>query len=78
MCLLWVSTLDSTGFRSCCVQWDKAVRKVLPLPYRTHTWLLGPLMDQCHIAVQLHIKEFVCSLVRHNANSPIGLNESFF
>ncbi len=88
---LW--TLDSNGFRSCCVQWNKAVRKVLRLPYRTHTWLLGPLMDQCHISIQLYVKSlrfiysminsendtvaFVGSLVRHNANSPIGRNVSF-
>ena len=26
------------------------------LPYRTHTWLLGPLIDQSHISIQLAVK----------------------
>jgi len=43
---LW--DLNSKGFRSCCIQWNKAVRKLFRLPYRTHTWLLGPLIDQPH------------------------------
>ena len=45
--------INSRGFKKCCVQWNKAVRKLLKLPYRTHTWLLGPLMRQNHIIVQL-------------------------
>ncbi len=32
------------------------MRKVLQLPYRAHTWLLGPLLGQCHISVQLYVK----------------------
>ncbi len=51
-------------------------------------------MDQCHTSIQLYVKalrfiysminsendtvSFVGSLVRHNANSPIGRNVSFF
>ncbi len=85
---LW--TLDSSGFKSCCTQWNKAIRKILHVPYQTHTWLLGPLSDQYHISVQLYVKtlrfiyslfnssnstvSFVGMLARQNATSPAGRN----
>ena len=88
---LW--DLNSNGFRSCCIQWNKAVRKLFRLPYRTHTWLLGPLIDQPHISIQLTVKtlRFIdCMLHSSNnivshigniakccANSPVGRNIAY-
>ena len=88
---LW--DLTSNGFKSCCTQWNKAVRKLMNLPYRCHTSLLGPLVDQLHISVQLCIKSLrfffcmlnsnnqlvshMCNLAIHCANSPVGRNISF-
>ena len=40
---------NSTGFRKCCKAWNIAVRKLLHLPFNTHTWILGPLIGQKHI-----------------------------
>ena len=51
---LW--DLSSTDFRSCCIQWNKAVYKLFRLPYPTHTWLLGPLINLSHFSIQLAVK----------------------
>jgi len=71
---LW--DLQSSGFHSCCVQWNKAVRRLLRLPYRTHTWLLGPLIEQPHIRTQLAVKtlRFVDRMINspNNVISVIG------
>lgn len=48
--------LGSSGFRACCIQWNKAERKLLHLSNRTHTWLLGPLLDKLHISSHFCIK----------------------
>ena len=86
--------MNSHGFASCCIQWNKAVRKILKLPYRCHSWLLGPLMQQCHISAQLHVKtiKFIYQMLMNSnsivayiarrgcmfSNSPLGRNISFF
>ena len=44
---LWY--LNSRYFDKLCKTWNKAVRRMLNLPYRTHTWILSPLMNQLHI-----------------------------
>jgi len=88
---LW--NISSSGFKSCCVQWNKAVRKIFNLPYRTHTWLLGPLMEQDHISVNLYIKSlrfmykmcnstnntvsFLGHIARNCATLPLGGNMSY-
>ena len=45
--------IDSTDYKRICVTWNKSVRKILKLPYTTHTWILGPLLDQSHLHYQL-------------------------
>ena len=39
---LW--KFNSTGFEKCCKAWNIAVRKLLYLPFKTHTWILGSLI----------------------------------
>ena len=51
-----VWNINSPGFNRCCVQWNKAVRRILKVPYRTHTWLLGPLLNQQHVKMQFQRK----------------------
>ena len=48
---LW--DLSSIGFQKFCVQWNKAVRRLLNVSNRTHTWLLGPLSNQTHVSCKL-------------------------
>ena len=59
---LW--RIDSRDEKRVCTSWNKAVRRVLRLPLRSHTWLLGPLLDQPHLRSQLHLRSwgFVTSL----------------
>ena len=45
---LW--KFNSTGFEKCCKAWNIAVRKLLHLPFKTHTWILGPLIGQRHMS----------------------------
>ena len=85
---------NSPGFRKCCINWNKATRRILCLPSRTHTWMLGPLSDQLHISTQLYIRsvKFIVCLLRSkneivhcimnnavsNAMSPLGNKIAFF
>ena len=51
------------------INWNKAIRRILCLPTRTHTWMLGPLSDQLHISTQLYIRSvkfIVCLLQSKN------------
>ena len=42
---------NSTGFEKCCKAWNITVRKLLHLPlFKTHTWIIGPLIGQKHIS----------------------------
>ena len=84
---------NSPGFRKCCINWNKATRRILCLPSRTHTWMLGPLSDQLHISTQLYIRsvKFIVCLLRSkneivhcimnnavsNAMSPLGNKIAF-
>ena len=43
----------SVYFNKVCTACNIAVRKVCNLPYTTHRWFLGPLMNQPHISYQL-------------------------
>jgi len=51
---LW--SFSSVNFKKVCIQWNKAVRRVLRLPNTTHTWLLGPFLNQYHLSVQLKFR----------------------
>ena len=78
--------INSTDYKRICITWNKSVRNILKLPYRTHTWMLGPLLDQSHIHYQLQRRTlcFISSMYNsrnllitacvksaiNNANSP--------
>ena len=88
-----VWNINSPGFNRCCVQWNKAVRRILKLPYRTHTWLLGPLLNQQHVKIQFQIKilrfvykmlnntnnviSCISRLANYSSNTPLGRNMSY-
>ena len=86
--------LDSLYFNKVCTSWNRGVRSVFKLPYTTHRWLLGPLLNQLHINHQLYkrclrflysVQNCCNGIVRecynnglYNANTPIGHNIAFF
>jgi hypothetical protein len=88
---LW--DLNSKGSQKCYVSWNKAVRRILKLSNRTHTWLLGPLIGSLYIKVQLEMRtlSFMYNLLHSNnrtvhnianiilsqANSTLGVNYSY-
>ena len=49
--------LHSNGFNSCETAWNIDVRKILGLPYTTHTWMLGPLINSVHMKYKLYIRD---------------------
>ena len=49
--------LHSNGFNSCLTAWNIGVRKILDLPYTTHTWMLGPLTNSVHMKYKLYIRD---------------------
>ena len=49
--------LHSNGFNSCVTAWNIGVRKILRLPYTTHTWMLGPLTNSVHMKYKLYIRD---------------------
>ena len=49
--VLW--ELNGKGFSSFCISWNKDVRRVLGIPHTTHTALLGPTIDSCHVSIVL-------------------------
>ena len=55
--------LGSVYFNKVCTAWNIAVLKVCNLPYTTHRWFLGPLMNQPHISYQLQKR---CIRFLHN------------
>ena len=80
--------LHSNDFNSCVTAWNIGVRKILGLPYTTHTWMLGPLANSVHMKYKLYIRDLTfltgfskcdnvlvrsCfSLISNNANSILG------
>ena len=66
---LW--KFNSTGFEKCCKAWNIAVRKLLHLLFKTHTWILGPLIGQRHISTQLQFRNFCFLLDAFNSNNYI-------
>ena len=49
--------LYSSGFKSCLIAWNIGTRKVLNIPYRAHTWMLGSLMNSIHVKDKLYIQD---------------------
>ena len=49
--------LHSNGFNSCVTAWNIGVRKILGLPYNTHTWMLGHLTNSVHMKYKLYIRD---------------------
>ena len=66
---LW--KFNSIGFEKCYKSWNIAVRKLLHLPFKTHTWILGPLIGQRHISTQLQFRNFCILLDAFNSNNHI-------
>ena len=53
---LW--KFNSVGIDKCCKSWNIALRTLLGLPYNAHTYLLGPIMEQLDLRIQLYIRNF--------------------
>ena len=58
--------LGSVYFNKVCTAWNITVRKICNLPYTTHRWFLGLLMNQPHISYQLQKR---CIRLLHNMNT---------
>ena len=85
--------MNSMYYDNVCTSWNIGVRRVMNLPYTTHTWMLGPLIKQSHLRLQLQkrcmrflhgITQSSNVIVRkcfyqamQNSNTPIGCNLSF-
>ena len=86
--------INSLYFKNVCICWNKAVRRILNVPYTTHTWMLGPILNQTHISTQLikrcirflfgmasshNIIVYTCyNNAIGNANTPMGSNIAYF
>ena len=86
--------LHSNGFNSCVTAWNIGVRKILGLPYTTHTWMLGPLTNSVHMKYILYIRDLklltsfsqcdnvlvrACfSIITNNANSILGNKLAYY
>ena len=66
---LW--KFNSTGFDKCCKSWNIAVRKLLHIPFYTHVWILGPLIKQNNLRVQLKFRNFQFLLNAFNSTNDI-------
>ena len=64
---------NSTGFEKCCKAWNIAVRKLLQLPFKIHTWILGPLIGQRHISAQVQFRNFCFLLDAFNSSNQENL-----
>ena len=78
----------SNGFNSCVTAWNIGVRKILSLPYTTHTWMLEPLTNSVHMKYKVYIRDLkfltgfskcdnvlvrsCFSLISKNTNSILG------
>ena len=82
--------MNDKGFSSFCISWNKGVRRVRGIPYKTHTALFGSIIDSCHVSIVLvkRFYKFVDSMLASDneivkviitkaisyAQSPIGMN----
>ena len=62
---------NSTCFEKCCKTWNIVVHKLLQLPFKTNTWILGPLIGQRHIGAQLQFRNFCFLLAAFNSSNHI-------
>ena len=85
--------LDSICFNNVLIPWNKGVRRMLNLPSRTHTWMLGPLLEKYHLRFQFDSRtiRFLKGIANssnymvktcfdhamRDADSPIGYNLAF-
>jgi len=88
---LW--NLNSKGAKKCYVTWNKAVRRILHVSARTHTWMLAPIIDQMHIKAQIEVRTIrfmynmlnsdnkcmrrITCIALAHAHSTMGLNYSY-
>ena len=86
--------INSLYFKNVGICWNKAVRRIVNVPYTTHTWMLGPILNQTHISTQLikrcirflfgmasshNIIVYTCyNNAIGNANTPMGSNIAYF
>ena len=73
--------LDSLAFMGVCTSWNRGVRTILHLPFTTHTYMLGPLMNQPYMSLQLYKRcaRFLYGMKQcRNARTLLGHNMSFF
>ena len=68
---LFLWKFNSTGFEKCRKVWNITVRKLLYLPFKTHTWILGPLIGQRQISAQLEFRNFCFLLDAFNSSNHI-------
>ena len=45
--------IKSLYIKNICIFWNKAVHRIVNVPYTTHTWMLGPILNQTHKVNQL-------------------------
>ena len=85
--------LGSICLNNVLIAWNKGVRCMLNLPRRTHTWMLGPLLEKYYLRYQFESRTIrflkdianssnymVKTCLDHamrDANSPIGYNLAF-
>lgn len=50
--------LDCKDINALCTAWQKAVRRLLGLPYTAHSWALGPLVKSLHIRTVLELRNW--------------------
>ena len=86
--------LNCSSLRQVHTAWNKAVRVLLRIPYRTHRWMLSPLLGGLHIREQLYIRTAgflrsamncgnitvlgVVNAATRDARSDMGANIAFF
>ena len=85
---------NSLSFKKVCTTWNIGVRSIFNLPYRAHTFFLGPLLQQPHVSEQLYIRsaQFLYNMYNscnsivqtcfmnslYNSNSVIGSKIAYF
>ena len=85
---------NSLSFKKICTTWNFGVRSIFNLPYRAHTFFLGPLLQQPHVSEQLYIRsaQFLYNMYNscnsivqtcfmnslYNLNSVIGSKIAYF
>ena len=76
--------INSLYFKNVCICWNKAVRRIVNVLYTTHTWMLGPILNQTHqrcirflfgMASSHNIIVYTCY---KNANTQMGSNIAYF